>query len=51
MDELSIPKEPEIELDGGYACCPNCWKEVYPHENCKCGQIIDWSRFRKGEGK
>ena len=47
MDELNISKEPEFKNDG-YACCPNCCKEVNPHENCKCGQIIDWSWLKSG---
>lgn len=49
----SIPIEPEIELDGGYAYCPICTYEVYPHQdscsNPKCQQLLDWSWFRKKE--
>lgn len=48
MDELNKVKEPGIELDGGYVYCPTCFEEVKPHENCKCGQVIDWSWMKSG---
>lgn len=40
---------PYIELNGRYAKCSNCFKEVFPSDNiCKhCGQKQDWSWFTK----
>lgn len=40
---LSQPIEPEIELDGGYAYCVRCEKELDPHNNiCPyCHQFQD----------
>ena len=50
---IDIPIEPYIELDGGYACCPNDHEEVQPmaiQTRCnKCGQLIDWSWMKKFE--
>lgn len=44
------PIEPYIEIDGGYACCPNDYTEIFPYQNCpKCGQSIDWEWFKKGD--
>lgn len=43
------PIKPFIELDGGYACCANCWCEVtIENEKCPhCGQLQDWSWYGK----
>lgn len=43
------PIEPEVELDGGYAYCPICYKEVKPKQSVcyNCDQLLDWSWFRK----
>lgn len=53
MNLESIPKstpiEPEIEIDGGYAYCKRCKKEIEPHNSiCPyCHQLQDWSWFYK----
>lgn len=37
---IDIPREPYIELDGGYAVCRTCHKELKPwQEKCECGQV------------
>ena len=53
----NIPIEPEIEVDGRYAYCPNCFERYLEPNNIitscpKCNQLIDWSwmdKFREQE--
>lgn len=54
-NNVNIPIEPYIKLDGGYAICPICKEEIRPGnslERClKCDQLIDWSWMDKNRGK
>ena len=49
IEDKNKPLIPYIELDGGYARCSNCFKEVKIDENiCPyCNQVQDWSWFGK----
>ncbi len=44
---------PEIELDGGYAYCINCYTELTPEQNVcpNCGQLQDWGWFTNQKNK
>lgn len=45
----STPIVPEVNADGWYCQCLRCWTEVEPKDAIcpKCGQVQDWSWFRK----
>ncbi len=50
---ISTPIQPEIELDGGFAYCARCYKELdcYTTPCPKCNQIQDWSWMKCKGGK
>nr|DAN73448.1 MAG TPA: PROTEIN/RNA Complex, archaeal, ribosomal, 50S, protein.0A [Caudoviricetes sp.]DAY00896.1 MAG TPA: PROTEIN/RNA Complex, archaeal, ribosomal, 50S, protein.0A [Caudoviricetes sp.]DAZ03667.1 MAG TPA: PROTEIN/RNA Complex, archaeal, ribosomal, 50S, protein.0A [Caudoviricetes sp.] len=53
MNLIDKQIEPEINPDGWWCQCPNCWTEVYPRQNkCRiCGQLLDWSWLKEKDGE